>query len=609
MSAAAGKEDPQELGAGPQAGTVIAASAALGRVGAASQRVLARLAGRLGVPGRELLCLGGIVLIAAFLRFINLPVRGGWDSDQGTEMLGLRAALASGHLPTFGPEAISVTSSFHHGALYYDLLLPAAWLGNGDPTWVVAQIALLSLVVVPIAWWIARSIGGAAAGMIAALIAAMSASLISYATFIWNPTLVEPGAAIAFLGGWQAVRTRRPSWWVVSAAGAAVAVQAHIAAAVIILPLAITFLIDLRRGPSARRRRIAAWGLAGVLLFVVTYLPLIVYELGHGFSDTRGMLAYFSDPNSASSAAPPLRVLFATIRILAWPLTRWPIVEFKPAFSLAFLTASAIIIGLVWRLGVTAGREALAGQTPERDNETEGALAATTVATESEAAAAPVGSAAPDSVPTREGPAAIERFGTRLMGSWLLLIILVLGIGLHAVSEVQGLPTEQYHVVADPLVFVVIGLIIGGLWRPLPRRWVTIARRVAAVATVAAVLAWNAGHWPPPTSPDGGWPAAQAAATRLERDAGGSSMAFVPLFAEKGSDAYLYPLTRDGLTLMAPPEAAVVVLLCDTYWLEGCAGTAEANWLVANSAGSDLTQIDRFPAAPDRILTIYRRGP
>ena len=543
---------------------------------------VARISARLGVSERELLCLAGIVAIAAVLRFVALPVRGGFDSDQGTEMLAMRAALASGHLPVFGPEAISVASSFHHGALYYDLLLPAVWLGNGDPTWVVGEIALLSLIVVPVVWWIARSIGGAAAGLSAAFLAATSASLISYATFIWNPTLVEPGAAIALLGAWQAVRTRRPAWWIVSAAGAAVAVQAHIAAAVILLPLAVTFLIAVRRGPATERRRIAAWGLAGVALIVVTYLPLIVSELGDNFADTRGMLAYFSDPNSSSSAAAPLRVLFAMIRIIAWPLTRWPIVDFKPAFSLAFLTASAVIIGLVWRLGVTGGLK------PAKPGDAANSLAA--------------------QGPTVD-PAGIERLGTRLMSLWLLLIILALGLGLHAVSEVQGLPTEQYHVVADPLVFVVVGLMIGGLWRPIPKRWATIARRVAAVGAVVLLLSWNAGHWPPPTSPDGGWPAAQAAATRLERDAGGSPMAMVPLFAEKGSDAYLYPLTRDGLTLVGPERAGVVVLLCDTYWLQGCAGTAETDWLAANPASAGLTQIDRFPAAPDRILTVYRRQP
>jgi hypothetical protein len=94
----------------------------------------------------------------------------------------------------------------------------------------------------------------------------------------------------------------------------------------------------------------------------------------------------------------------------------------------------------------------------------------------------------------------------------------------------------------------------------------------------------------------------------LEGDAGGTSMALVPLFAEKGGDAYLYPLTRDGFTLVAPERATTVVLLCDTFWLEGCGGAAEASWLATNAAGSGLTQKDQFPAAPDRILTVYRRG-
>ena len=122
----------------------------LAGTGARLAQPWSRLARRLGTDVRELACLAGIILAGAVLRFVNLPVRGGWDSDQGTEMLALRAALSTGRLPTFGPEAISVTSSFHHGALYYDLLLPAAWLGNGDPVWVVTEIALSSLLVIPI---------------------------------------------------------------------------------------------------------------------------------------------------------------------------------------------------------------------------------------------------------------------------------------------------------------------------------------------------------------------------------------------------------------------------------------------------------------------------
>ena len=450
---------------------------------------------RLGTSRLELLCLSAAVLLGALLRLVNLPVRGGWDSDQGTEMLGLRAALENGRLPTFGPAAISVQTPFHHGALYYDLLLPAAWLGNGDPTWVVGEIALLSLIVIPIAWWVARSIGGPAAGLTAALLAATSAALVSFATFIWNPTLVEPGAALALLGAWQAVRSSRPQWWVVAALGAAIAVQAHIAAAVILLPLMLTFLLDIRRARA--RRRVLAWGAVGVVLFALTYLPLAVSELGSGFADTRSMLAYFfTDSNSTANLAPPVRVFVAMIRVAAWPLTRWPIVELKPAFGLALAAASALILGLVWRVGETSERM-VAIKAAARQ-----AAAARSGAGGEGVAGGSGGSGG--AVEMGEARASIERFGTRLIAGWLVLIILALGLGLHAVSEFQALPTEQYHVVADPVVLVAAGLIVGAMWRPLARRAMTIVRRAAVVVLVAATLSWNFGHMPPATSRDGG---------------------------------------------------------------------------------------------------------
>jgi 4-amino-4-deoxy-L-arabinose transferase-like glycosyltransferase len=546
-----------------------------------------RLAARLGVDVRELACLAGIILGGAALRFVNLPGRGGWDSDQGTSMLDLRWASSTGQVPTFGP--LSSLMTFHHGALYYDLMMPATWLGNGDPVWVVAEIALLSLLVIPAVWWIARTIGGSAAGLTAALLAATSASLISYATFIWNPTVVEPGAAVAYLGAWQAIRTKRAAWWLVAAVGGAVVAQAHIAAAFILLPLGAAFVVDLSRGPATRCRNVLIYGLVGVAIFVATYLPFIVWELGHNFTETRGILAYFSTPGSPASQGPLVRVVVAAIRILAWPLTRWPQIDLRPAFPVAFVVASATFMGLVWRHGVASGWNKRK-PTPQPG------------ATDPEAT-----EPAP---PQADGDVglAFERLGVRLIGGWLVLLILALGLGLRDVSQVQELPTEQYHVIVDPLVLVAVGLIVGGLWRVLPGRSLTIARRGTAVVFLAALLVWNAGHWPPLTAYDGGWPSAQAAANRIERDAAGSSVAFVPLFALKGSDAYLYPLTRDGGSIATAEMATTIVVLCDTFWTPGCGGSAEEAWR-AQSGSRTLIQIDRFAAAPDRILTVYQKAP
>jgi 4-amino-4-deoxy-L-arabinose transferase-like glycosyltransferase len=524
-----------------------------------------------------------ILAAAALLRFANLGARGGWDSDQGNQMLGVWTALKTGHLPQVGP--LSSIGTFHHGALTYDLWLPAAWLGNGDPTFVVAETALGGLLVVALVWWTARTIGGRSAGLIAALLTAVSASLIGYSTFVWNPTLIEPGAALAVFATWQAWRKRDPRWWPVAAIGLAIVMQAHIAGPMLAIPIGGAFVASIWRGPGDTRRRQLAWGLASAVLIAVTYLPFLAYELDHDFVETRAIVAYFGSPDSVARFAPPLRILLATIRILAWPLTDWPLVGLRDSFLMAGTVALSIVLGLVWRVVVIRREVAV-----QRDR------------TQPELAAAGGGD---------DPPLADRRDGLALVAIGLFVLIVVPGLLLRNVAEVQELPTEQYHAYADPLALIAAGLVLGGLWQTR-RAWRGVRLgRLVVTAALAGLVAWNATRLPPLTAPDGGWPAAHAAAQRLEADAQGGAIGFVALPAIKGADAYVYPLTYDGATLTAPADAATVVVLCDSFWVEtGCADSAaEAGWLVEASAGQGLTLVERFSPAPYRTLSVYRRTP
>jgi hypothetical protein len=560
-------------------------------------------ANRLPVTRGELVTLLLILALAALLRLVNLPARGGWDADQGDQMLDVWRAVHSGQLPQLGP--LSSVRTFHHGALTYDLWLPPVWLGNGDPMLVLAQTAAGGILLVALVWWVARTIGGRSAGLSAACLAAISASLIEYSVSLWNPTLLEPGAGLAILGTWQAWRLRSPRWWLVAAIGLAVVMQAHIAGAMMAIPIVTAFVASLWRGPTGTRRRQLAWGISGAGLVFLTYIPFIAYELGHGFTETRAVVAYFSSPGAASRFVPPLRVLVGGIRVLAWPLTRWPLVERQSAFLVATAVAMSIAFGLAWRALVV--RRALAA---------ERSRAAGTVTPQ---AAPPDGGSAAERPraerPTPHGRAADgpslahQRVGLAMVIAGLCLMVVVPSLALKNVSEIQELPTEQYHAATDPLVLVAAGLVLGGLWQTR-RAWRGLPLgRAVAVTLLAALAAWNAYHWPPLTAADGGWPAAQAAARRLEQDAAGTPMALVPLFEEKGDGAYRYPLLYDGVALVEPEAATTVVLLCDSYWLDGCGGSAEQDWLAGNAAGQGLRLIDRFEPAPDRLLSVYRRGP
>ncbi len=100
-----------------------------------------------------------LVILAALLRLPNLATRGTWDSDQGHDMLVLRSMVTDGVVPLLGPP--TSIGDVHHGAWYYYLLSPAAFLTGGDsPLAVVTLIALAGIAAVLVTWWLARSIAG-----------------------------------------------------------------------------------------------------------------------------------------------------------------------------------------------------------------------------------------------------------------------------------------------------------------------------------------------------------------------------------------------------------------------------------------------------------------
>jgi hypothetical protein len=521
------------------------------------------------VTREELLAIAAITLAAAVIRFAYVASGGNWDMDQGTEMMALWTAISTGQLPLYGPAA-SLGSSFHHGAIYYDLLLPAAWLSHGDPRVVVAEIAAWNVTVVPILWWVARSIGGRAGGLIVAVMAATSADLVFFSTFIWNPTLIEPGLALGLLGTWQAWQTENPRWWLAAGAGVMLAAQAHVAAAVVVLPLGLVFLLDLRRGPAGSRRRIGLWGLAGLGVLAATYLPVASHEISNGFPEARGIISYVSSPPGGVTVGPLARLIFAAIRLPAWPLTGWPYFEREPGLVIAFAAALAMAVVLpililrVWRHGGT--------------------------------------------VSGGESEALDERDGVALVAGGLGLIVLALGLGLRAVSELNTSMTEQYHMAADPFVLIGAATALASVW--YVRRVGRFSRpgRPIVALVLVGFVAYNAAQWPA-VGGGGNWTDAQAAAAQIERDAAGGPIALVSLYEPATADAYAYPLLRDRVQLVGTSDAPTVVLLCDTDWLKGCGGSAEDSWMAARPAVGGLTLVDRIWAAPNRVLSVYRRSP
>ncbi len=500
----------------------------------------------------DVLVVAALAVAATLLRSFALPTRGTWDADQGEQMLVLLGLVRQGQVPLLGPP--SSIGDFHHGALYYYLLAPGAALTDGDPVAASATLAAFGVVAVVATWWLARSVAGPMAGLVAGGVLALSATEIALSTTIWNPSLVPAGAAIAIATGWRAYSGSSPAWWVASAIGLAIAVQAHLVAGLLLGPLVGLYLVSVVRADSGGRRTLGLAGLAAIGVLGLAHAPHLIHELGTGFAQLRSIGDLAADSQSGTSLL--TRLFVVPIRIVSWPLVGL----FTDALVLA-VAATVVVVGLVaWRIR--------AAGPPER--------------------------------------AAMIWLGATLAWSWAALVVLAPSLG----TVVRELPVDHYHAYLDPVVATIVGVGVSALLRGGP------AGRLGAIAVVVPLLVWNVATQPPLVHPDGGWPAGEAAGERIATAAGGAPIGFVTLPDFKGPQAYRFPVERARAEVLddpaSLPDGGLLVVLCEDLFREAigasCGGPAEAE--VLDGLGRPTVLVDRFEPSPGRLLSLYRlEGP
>jgi 4-amino-4-deoxy-L-arabinose transferase-like glycosyltransferase len=562
----------------------------------AADRVTDRTAGDWR-PWLEVGVFAAILLVAALTRLPGLDARGQWDSDQGHDMAVLAALVQHGQIPLLGPT--TSVGTFHHGALYYYLLAPAAALSGADPVAVTVEFALFGIAAVAATWWLGKLVGGPVAAAIAGLLLAVSPAGISESTFIWNPNPIPLFAALAAVGVVMARRTGRVRWWLLAALGTMATMQLHWLGGVLLLPVAGAWLLELRRHRRSGGDASALWrgGLAGALILALGYLPLAVHELTSDWSEARAVVAYLTGGGGQAQTSLVGRLLMVAVRSLTWPVAG--VVTDRLAASLAALTVVAV-------LGTAA--VALTGRS-------RGGRPAGTAAGE-----------AADRIGAADGQAADERWSVRWLVGVLVVSIPALAVLAPSLAVVTpGLPNDHYHAFLDPIVAVLAGAGAAAILRAarpgIPS--LRVAGPVVSTGLVVALAAIAVTAWPPAVSPDGGWRLADAAAAHVIDvvDAGWPAdeprlLASLPTF--KPDDAMRFPLERRGFTLgpriVGPVQpgdlgVGVVTIVCDPLFDEAtgfaCGGPAEDRWLVDAYPPGTMQLAERFRAGSRRVISIY----
>jgi 4-amino-4-deoxy-L-arabinose transferase-like glycosyltransferase len=487
-----------------------------------------------------------ILVLAALLRLVALPRRGEWDDDQGIEMVAMLRWVRDGQVPLLGP--LSSAPTVHHGAWFYWILAPGAFATDAHPIAAMITLAVIGIAGVAAVWWLGHTVGGPLAGHLAALLMAVSPSAINASTFVWNANIVAPGAALAAAAAWQAWRTRRARWWLLSAGGGLLMLNGHLLAVLAVPSFTALVVADVLRRPRSEWPRMLAPILGSGAIIALGYLPNLVYDLHNGFAQSHAIAEFLATADESDGPSVPARLLTIYQRVLAWPVSGFAKSAPLSGWPAAFIATAALLFVAVGGRGIT-----------------------------------------------------------RLFGCWAAATTVWAVLALSVVSpslatSFIGLPTDQYHTWLDPILFATIGIAGAHLWSMRT----ALMPRTAAVALVGSCVALSLLSLPPWSSPDGGWPRAAATATRIRAITGDHTTAVIGV-AKTGA-ALEFPLRRQHSPIAEPAVAEYLVITCDPLFFRvavlPCGGQAEA--AMAREVGFPTARVvARFADGPRRVISIF----
>lgn len=220
--------------------------------------------------------------VGALLRLYRVEELLYFNGDQGRDMTVVRQMIQTGQPALLGPG--SGVGQFKRGPVYYYLLLPALWLGGGEPTSAAIFIALVDVATIVMVFVVGRALVSMEAGIAAALLYACAFVPILVARIMTNPSLLPFLTLLMLYSVWR--MTQGNDLYFLLLVGAfIVALQLHEQVLLLLVVFALAWhIFKIRIRP---RLLVFATGL-GVLLF----LPFIWYEATHNAENLRVMVDY-----------------------------------------------------------------------------------------------------------------------------------------------------------------------------------------------------------------------------------------------------------------------------------------------------------------------------
>jgi len=255
--------------------------------------------------------------------------------DQGRDALIVKKIVTLQALPAIGPPS-SIGEVFL-GPFYYYLVAPFLFIFRLNPVGLAVGVALLSCIGLYSAYIIGKRTLPGKGAFYFFLLTTFSYELVRIARFSWNPNLLPFFAFITIYLLSRSCDIDNKKWFYFSGLFGiffGLSFQLHHLAGLLVLPVAVYFILALVRQKNFRLLLVPLVSFGG---FLLTLVPLIIFELRHQFLNTHNLISVFTQQNIVSSGPLYLRLYDINTSFI----------EFAFHFRFPPLLALALTLGVI----------------------------------------------------------------------------------------------------------------------------------------------------------------------------------------------------------------------------------------------------------------------
>jgi len=244
---------------------------------------------RMSLNVKSAIVVGVVSLLFLWVRLDHLSDRLTVGTDQGIHFLEMYNIVKSQRITLIGPVSSFNANGrqFFFGPATYYFALPVFYLSNWNPLAVSYFLILVQFLAFFICFYAVYRLYDRAVALYFLLLASVTPIVVNYSRFLWNPNLMLVASAI-LLAVLVIVRKKPQSsiWFFLIGVLFGLGLQFHYA---FMLTIILTIVVILYwKIFHVRKFLFCAVG------FVVGFLPLVIFELRHGFYNLKTIILFFS---------------------------------------------------------------------------------------------------------------------------------------------------------------------------------------------------------------------------------------------------------------------------------------------------------------------------